>query len=75
MHLGLPAGDRRIEVVSRHPATGRRERDDRRRAAASRQLQRDVPAERIADEVRGLEARVVDRPLAPSNDLKFVLDG
>ncbi len=45
--------------VADGPAAGRRERDDAARAAAGGELQRDVAAERVADEVRGGEAGVV----------------
>jgi len=39
------------------PAAARRERHDRQRAAAARELEREPAAERIADEVRALDAR------------------
>jgi len=68
VHVGLTARDRGIEVPARHPAAGRRERDHRHRAATRSQLQRDVPAERVADEVRGIEARIVHRPLDRVDD-------
>ena len=50
-------------LVARRPPAGRGERHDRRRPAARGELQRDVAAERVADDVRGLEARVVHRTL------------
>ncbi len=45
------------------PTAGRGERHDRPRPPARGELERDVAAERVADEVRSLEARVVHRPL------------
>jgi len=45
------------------PAAGRRQRDDRARASAGGELQRHVPAERVAGKVRRGEARRVHRAL------------
>jgi hypothetical protein len=50
-------------LVAFRPAAGRRERDDRSRPSARGELQRDVTAERVAGEVRHLEARLVHRAL------------
>jgi hypothetical protein len=52
-----------IRLVAARPAARRCERDDRPRAAARRELQRHVAAQRVAGEVRRLEARRVHRAL------------
>ena len=54
----LPVG-----VVATRPSARRRERDDRAGSAAGGQLERDEAAERIANEVRGLDVRLVKRAL------------
>jgi len=52
-----------VGVVALRPAAAGRERHHRPRPAARRELERHVAAQRVADDVRGLEARVVHRPL------------
>ena len=59
----LHADQPRVRVVAGRPAAGRRERDDRARPAALGELQRDEAAERVAGQVRGLEAGRVHGPL------------
>ncbi len=55
--------ERRDRLVAVRPAARGRERDDGPRASARRELQRDESAERVADDVRGLEAGRVHRAL------------
>ena len=70
---GLELGPHRDEevhrladgVVAGGPATGRRERDDGLGTAAGRELQRDVAAERVADDVGGRDAGLVHGALDP----------
>ncbi len=50
-------------LVRLRPAAGRGQRHDRQSPAAGRELQRDVAAERVADDMGGLEAGLVHRPL------------
>ena len=59
----LEAQQLAIRVVVRLPAAGRRERHDRARAPARGELERDVAAERVPDQVRGLEPGRVHRAL------------
>ena len=50
-------------VVAARPAAGRGERHDGFGPATGGELEREVPAERVADDVGGGEARLVERPL------------
>ena len=52
-----------VGVVARRPAARRRERHDGARAPARGELQREVAAERVAGDVRRLEAGLVQRAL------------
>jgi hypothetical protein len=61
--LRLEAEQVLVRVVAARPAAGRRERHDRLRPAARRELERDEAAERVAGEVRRLEAGLVHRAL------------
>ena len=55
--------ERVLLVVALRPAAGGREGGDGERPAARRELQRDVAAERVADDVRFADPRLVHRPL------------
>ena len=57
-----------VGVVALGPAARRRQRDDRARPPARGEPQRQVAAERVADEVRGLKARTVHRRLQEIGD-------
>ena len=59
----LEAEELAREGVRARPAARRRQRDDAPSAPSLRQPQRDVPAERVAGEVGGVDARVVQRSL------------
>ena len=57
-------GEQRVRRLgARVPTAGGCERDDRPCPPARRELERDVTAERVADEVRGVDARRVQRAL------------
>jgi hypothetical protein len=60
VEVGGRVGER---VVRPRPAAGRRQRDDRLRPPACRQLEREEAAERVAGDVRRREAGLVHRPL------------
>jgi hypothetical protein len=62
-HRGLEAERLLVRLVVRRPAAGRGERHDGLRAAARRELERHVAAQRVPDHVRGLQARLVHRAL------------